>query len=167
MRGLPFVCTTGAPLVIYPLVRLGQRVRRTTRLSQEEHEHLSHISVEAFTGHRIVKAFAGEQYERQRFNAASDRLYRTNMKVTSSLSVLPPLMEWFGAFGIVGVLWYGSREIADGQLTSGEFTSFVATLLLMYGPIKRLSRVNANIQQAIAASERVFETLDIHTEPYG
>lgn len=162
---LALVCTTGAPLVIYPLVRLGQRVRRTTRLSQQEHEHLSHISVEAFSGHRIVKAFSGEQYERQRFNAASDRLYRTNMKVTSSLSILPPLMEWFGAFGIVGVLWYGSREIADGQLTPGEFTSFVAALLLMYGPIKRLSRVNANIQQAIAASERVFETLDIHTEP--
>ena len=53
------------------------------------------------------------------------------MKVTSTVSVLPPLMEWLGAFGIVGVLWYGSREIASGQLTSGEFTSFVAAMLLM------------------------------------
>jgi subfamily B ATP-binding cassette protein MsbA len=86
------------------------------------------------------------------------------MKITSSVSVLPPLMEWLGAFGIVGVLWYGSREIASGQLTSGEFTSFVAAMLLMYGPIKKLSRVNANIQQAIAAAERVFETLDTHSE---
>ena len=161
---LALVCLTGAPLVVYPLVRLGQRVRRTTRRSQEELERLSHITAEAFSGHRIVKAFGGEPYERQRFDEASERLYRTNMKVTSSLSALPPLMEWLGAFGIVGVLWYGSREIAANQLTSGEFTSFVAALLLMYGPIKKLSRVNANIQQAIAASERVFEMLDTHSE---
>ena len=161
---LALVCMTGAPVVVYPLVRLGQRVRRTTRRSQEELEHLSHITSESFSGHRIVKAFAGELYEQRRFDQAAERLYRTNMKVTSSLSALPPLMEWLGAFGIVGVLWYGSREIATGQLTSGEFTSFVAAMLLMYGPVKKLSRVNANIQQAIAASERVFEMLDTHSE---
>ena len=161
---LALVCMTGAPVVIYPLIRLGQRVRRTTRRSQEEMEHLSHITAEAFSGHRIVKAFAGEPYEQNRFDQASERLYRTNMKVTSSLSVLPPMMEWLGALGIVGVLWYGSREIAGGELTSGDFTLFVGALLSMYGPVKKLSRVNANIQQAIAASQRVFETLDTHSE---
>ena len=161
---LALVCMTGAPIVVYPLVRLGQRVRRTTHRSQEEQERLSHITAEAFSGHRIVKAFAGEPYERERFDQASFRLYQTNMKVTSTLSVLPPLMEWLGAFGIVGVLWYGSREIAIGQLSSGEFTSFVAALLLMYGPIRKLSRVNANMQQAVAASERVFDMLDTHGE---
>jgi len=161
---LALVCMTGAPVVLYPLVRLGQRVRRTTHRSQEEQERLSHITAEAFSGHRIVKAFAGEPYERERFDQASVRLYQINMKVTSTLSVLPPLMEWLGAFGIVGVLWYGSREIAFGQLSSGEFTSFVAALLLMYGPIRKLSRVNANMQQAVAASERVFAMLDTHGE---
>ena len=162
--GLALVCMFGAPVAVYPLVRLGQRVRRTTRRSQEEQERLSHITAEAFSGHRIVKAFAGEPYERERFDLASERLYQTNMKVTSTLSILPPLMEWLGAFGIVGVLWYGSREISLGQLSSGEFTSFVAALLLMYGPVRKLSRVNANIQQAVAASERVFELLDTHSE---
>ena len=162
--GLALVCVTGAPVVVYPLIRLGQRVRRTTRRSQEEQAHLSHITAEAFAGHRIVKAFGGEFYERQRFDRAANDLYRINMKVTSTFSVLPPLMEWLGAFGIVAVLYYGTNEIASGNLTSGEFTSFVAALLLMYGPIKKLSRVNASIQQAIAASERVFEILDTHTE---
>ena len=61
-------------------------------------------------------------------------------------------------------LWYGSRAIAAGRLTPGEFTSFVAALLLMYGPVKKLSRVNASLQQAIAAAERIFEVLDEHTE---
>ena len=62
--GLALVCVTGAPLVVYPLVRLGQRVRRSTRRSQEQTEHLSHIAAEAFAGHRIVKAFGAEQHER-------------------------------------------------------------------------------------------------------
>ena len=162
--GLALVCLTGAPVVVYPLIRLGQRVRRSTRRGQEELEHLSHISAEAFAGHRIVKAFAGEQYEQQRFDQASERLYRMNMKVTSSVSALPPLMEWLGAFAVVGVLWYGSREIAAGDLTPGGFSLFVGAMLLMYAPIKRLSRVNANIQQARAAAERVFETLDTRSE---
>ena len=161
---LALVCLTGAPLVVYPLVQLGQRVRRTTRRSQEQLELLSHLTVEAITGHRIVQAFQAEAFEHRRFHRASEQLYRTNMKVTSTLSVLPPLMELLGGFGIAGVLWYGSREIAAADLTSGEFVSFMAALLLMYGPVKKLSRVNANIQQALAAAERIFETLDTHTE---
>ena len=160
---LALVCMTGAPLVVYPLVRLGQRVRRTTRRSQEQLEHLSHLSVEAFTGHRIIQAFQGEAFERRKYDRASGRLYRTNMKVTSTLSALPPLMELLGGFGIAGVLLYGSREIAAGDLTPGQFVSFLTALLLMYGPVKKLSRVNANIQQAMAAGERIFETLDTHT----
>ena len=65
---------------------------------------------------------------------------------------------------MAGALWYGSQQIAAGRLTPGEFTSFIAALFLMYGPAKKLSRVNANLQQAIAASERIFEMLDTHTE---
>ena len=145
-------------------MRLGQRVRRTTRRSQEALEQLSHISAEAFTGHRIVKAFGTEAAEAAKFARAGYHLYRTNMKVTAALSSLPPLMELLGGFAMAGALWYGSREIAAGALTLGEFTSFIAAMFLMYGPAKKLSRVNANLQQAIAASERIFEMLDTHTE---
>ena len=157
-------CFISAPLIVYPLIRLGQRVRRTTRRSQEALEQLSHISAEAFTGHRIVKAFGSEAKEAEKFARAGYHLYRTNMKVTAALSTLPPLMELIGGLAMAGALWYGSREIADGSLTTGEFTSFIAALFLMYGLAKKLSRVNANIQQSIAASERIFEMLDTHTE---
>ena len=61
-------------------------------------------------------------------------------------------------------MWYGSREIAASRLTSGEFASFIAALFMMYGPVKKLSRVTAGLQQAAAAAERIFETLDVHTE---
>ena len=161
---LAVFCFISAPLIVYPLVRLGQRVRRTTRRSQEALEQLSHVSAEAFTGHRIVKAFGSEGKEAEKFNKAGYYLYRTNMKVMAALSSLPPLMELIGGVAMAGALWYGSREIAAGRLSSGEFTSFIAALFLMYGPAKKLSRVNANLQQAIAASERIFDLLDTHTE---
>ena len=161
---LAVFCVISAPLVVYPLVRLGQRVRRTTRRSQEALEQLSHISTECLPGHRIVKSFGNETKEAERFNRAGYQLFRTNMKVTAALASLPPLMELLGGIGMAIALWYGSREIASGRLTIGELTTFIATLLMMYGPAKKLSRVNANLQQAIAASERIFEMLDTHTE---
>jgi subfamily B ATP-binding cassette protein MsbA len=161
---LALVVVTGAPIVVYPLVRLGQRIRRTTRRSQEELEHLSHVTAEAFTGHRIVKAFGAEAHEGGRFGAAAERLYRTNLKVTSTVSILPPLMEFLGGLGIVALIWWGSRQIAGGRMTEGDFMVFVVAAFMLYGPIKRLSRVNTNIQQAIAASERIFEILDTHSE---
>ena len=161
---LALVAVTGAPLVVYPLVRFGKRIRSTTRRSQEQLEHLSHVTAEAFTGHRIVKAFGAEGHEEQRFRRASQRLYRTNLKVTSALAVLPPLMELLGGVAIVGLIWYGSRQIADKVLTEGDFAAFVAAAFMMYAPIKKLSRVNATLQQAMAASERIFEILDTHSE---
>ncbi|HKT79591.1 MAG TPA: ABC transporter transmembrane domain-containing protein [Vicinamibacterales bacterium] len=161
---LAIVCLTGAPLIVYPLVRLGQRVRRTTRRSQEALAQISHVSAEAFTGHRIVKAFAMEGQEAEKFRRAGYQLFRTNMKVTAALASLPPLMEILGGFGMAAAVWYGSRQISSGNLSIGDFTSFTSALLLMYGPAKKLSRVNASVQQAIAASERIFEVLDTHTE---
>ena len=161
---LALVAMTGAPLVIYPLVRLGQRVRRSTRRSQEELEHLSHLTAEAFTGHRIVKAFAAERHETDRFAAASQRLYRTNLKVTSTLSLLPPIMEFLGGLAIVALLWYGQRRIGSQAMTPGSFLAFIFAAFMLYTPVKRLSRVNANLQQSIAAATRIFEVLDTHSE---
>jgi len=161
---LTIVCLTGAPLIVYPLIRLGQRVRRTTRRSQEALGLISHISAEAFTGHRIVKAFGTESHETEKFNRAGLGLYRINMKVTAALSSLPPLMELIGGFGMAGALVYGSEQVASKHMQQGDFFSFMAALLLMYAPAKKLSRVNANLQQAMAASERIFEMLDTHSE---
>ena len=160
---LTLVTMTGAPVVLYPLVRLGQRVRRSTRRSQEQLEHLSHLTAEAFGGHRIVKAFGAEKHEALRFATASDKVYRTNLKVVSTVSVLPPIMEFLGGVAIVALLWYGQRRIASG-MTAGAFLAFIFAAFMLYTPVKRLSRVNANLQQAIAAATRIFEILDTHSE---
>jgi subfamily B ATP-binding cassette protein MsbA len=161
---LALVCLTGAPIVVYPLVRLGQRIRKTARRSQEALEVMSHVGAETFSAHRIVKAFGAEQREANRFRAVLMQLYRSNMRVVAALSVMPPAMEFVGGIGMALALWYGSDQIARERLTTGQFTSFMAALLLMYAPAKKLSRVNGNLQQTIAASDRIFEMLDTHTE---
>jgi len=161
---LALVCVTGAPIVVYPLVRLGQRVRRSTRRSQEAIERLSHIAAEAFTGHRIVKAFGAEEHESQRFKRASELLYRINLKITSTVAVLPLLLELLGGVAVVGLIWYGSGVISSGRTTQGSFLGFIFAAFMMYTPIKKLSRVNTNLQQAMAAAERIFTMLDTHTE---
>ena len=161
---LAMVCFTGAPIIVYPLVRLGQRIRRTARRSQEAQEHMTHVGAETFAAHRIVKAFGAEDREASRFRDALAYLYRTNMRVVRALSVMPPAMELLGGIGMAAALWYGSEQIAAGRLTAGDFTAFLAAMLMMYAPAKKLSRVNANVQQAIAAGDRIFELLDTHTE---
>jgi subfamily B ATP-binding cassette protein MsbA len=161
---LAIVCLTGAPIVVYPLVHLGQRIRRTARRSQEAQEVMSHVGAETFAAHRIVKAFGAEEREAGRFRDALTHLYRTNMRVVRALSLMPPFMELLGGVGMAGALWYGSEQIATGRLSTGEFTAFLAALLMMYAPAKKLSRVNANLQQAIAAGDRIFEMMDTHTE---
>jgi subfamily B ATP-binding cassette protein MsbA len=161
---LAIVCLTGAPLVVYPLVSLGRRVRRTTHRSQEALEQLSHTAAEAFAGHRIVKAFGAEDRELSKFERTSGHLFRTNMKVTSALSVLPPLMEFIGGIAFAGALWYGSQEITSGRMTTGQFVTFITALFLMYAPAKKLSRVNADLQQSRAAAERIFAMLDTDSE---
>ncbi len=125
---------------------------------------MSHVGAETFSAHRIVKAFGAEEREAGRFREALSQLYRTNMRVVRALSLMPPSMELLGGIGMAGALWYGSEQIATGRLTTGQFTSFLAALLMMYAPAKKLSRVNANLQQAIAAGDRIFEMMDTHTE---
>ena len=130
---LALVCVTAAPLVVYPLVRLGQRVRRTTRRSQEELEQRPHITAEAFTGHRIVKAFGAEARESGAFGRASQRLYRTNIKVTSALS------RAAAADGVPrrprgrrGDLVRQPANSRSGRLTPGDFSAFLAAAFMMY-----------------------------------
>ncbi len=109
-------------MLVYPLVRLGQRIRRTARRSQEAQEHMSHVGAETFAAHRIVKAFGAEEREATRFRDALRHLYRTNMRVVRALSLMPPAMELLGGIGMAGgaVVWQRGdrRRPADDRAIS-------------------------------------------------
>ncbi|MGH9325053.1 MAG: ABC transporter ATP-binding protein [Vicinamibacteria bacterium] len=161
---LAVVCLTTAPLAVYPLVTLGLKLRRTTDTGLERWRDITNILHETISGSRIVKAFRMEAFETERFETATNRLFRSNMRITRVISIMPPIMELLGGVGLAAAIWYGSRSIASGQMTTGEFTSFMAALFMMYTPVKKLSRVNATFQQALSAASRVFAVLDTEQE---
>ena len=161
---LALLSLIGMPLAFYPLVRLGRHVRSSSETSLRRWRDISEILQETISGFRVVKAFGMEGFETSRFRRAAQRLLNVNLRITRTTAVLPPLMELVGGLALVGALFYGSSAIRSGRLTTGEFTSFLAALFAMYTPIKRLSRVNATVQGALAAGSRVFEVLDTHQE---
>jgi subfamily B ATP-binding cassette protein MsbA len=157
---LALACLVTAPLAIYPLITLGRKLRRTSDTGLERWRDITNILHETITGSRIVKAFRMEAFETERFERATDRLFRTNMRMTRVISILPPIMELVGGIGLAAAIWYGSGRIAASVLTPGEFTSFMAALFMMYTPVKKLARVNATFQQALSAASHIFAVLD-------
>jgi subfamily B ATP-binding cassette protein MsbA len=152
------------PAALYPLVWLGRHLRASSETSLRRWRDISEILQETISGFRVVKAFGMEGFETERFRRAASRLFHVNMRMTRTTAVLPPLMEAVGGLALIVALVYGNDQIQEGRLTTGAFTSFLAALFWMYTPIKRLSRVNATLQGALAAGSRIFEVLDTHQE---
>ncbi|TKJ32037.1 ABC transporter permease [bacterium (candidate division B38) B3_B38] len=153
-----------APLVIYPIIKLGYKLRATSYSSQERMAELSTQLFETITGNRIVKAFGMEKFEIKKFIKATRRLLRVNLRAVRFVSLTPPLMEIIGAIAAALMIWYGGRQISRGLMSTGIFCTFLAAIYGMYEPIKKLSRVSNAFQQAIAASQRAFQVLDIVSE---
>lgn len=148
------------PFVLVPTVRLGKRIRRTTRNTQDYAAELNQILQETISGHSVVKSFSAEEIESNRFHAAASRLRRSNMRYVAQQALASPLIEFFAALTIVGLLWYARNQIKAGGMSTGAFTSFVIALLMLYEPVKRLTGIHNIFQQALGASSKVFEYLD-------
>src|SRR5579872_618395 len=148
------------PFVLVPTARIGRLIRRTTRRAQDDAAELNEILQETISGHQVVKSFGAEDAEANRFRLAADRLKSSNLRYVLQQALSSPLIEFFGAITIVGLLTYARTEIKAGTLTAGEFTSFVIALLMLYEPVKRLTGIHNIFQQALGASQKVFEYLD-------
>ena len=149
------------PFVLIPTSRLGRRIRRTSRRTQDATGELNQVLQESIAGHQVVKAFGAESYELRRFRAAAERLFRMNMRYVLIQGIPSPFIEVMGALTFVGLLWYGRNEIGHGILkTPEDFMSFLAALLFLYEPVKLLTNLHNIFQQAIGASEKVFGYLD-------
>jgi ATP-binding cassette, subfamily B, bacterial MsbA len=148
------------PFAFFPIVKFGQKLRAISTKSLEAMGDISVILHETIGGNRIVKAFCMEDYEKKRFAKENMRSFDYSMKSASVNSLSPPLMEFFGGIGIVAVIWYGGYSVIAGISTPGNFFSFLAALILLYEPVKRLSGMNMTLQQGIAAAFRVYEILD-------
>jgi subfamily B ATP-binding cassette protein MsbA len=161
---LATVSLLAMPGILHLLVRLGRRLRASNETSLRRWKDISEILQETISGFRVVKAFGMEGFEIARFRRAASRLLNVNMQITRASALLPPLMEGLGGVAFVAALFYGSYAIRDNHITIGSFVAFLATLFAMYTPVKRLSRVNATLQAALAAGHRILDVLDRHDE---
>src|ERR1700688_1477793 len=157
---LAIASLTVLPFVLVPTLRIGRRIRRTTRRAQDDAAELSQILQETISGHQVVKSFGAEEVESNRFRDRAARLRRSNLRYVAQQAIASPVIEFFGAVTIVGLLTYARLQIKSGAMTTGEFTSFVIALLMLYEPVKRLAGIHNIFQQALGASQKVFEYLD-------
>jgi subfamily B ATP-binding cassette protein MsbA len=154
------VSLTMLPFVLVPTLRLGRRIRRTTRSAQDNAAELNQVLQETLSGHQVVKAFGAEEVESNRFRDRAEKLRNSNLRYVAQQAIASPVIEFFGAITIVGLLTYARLQIKAGSMTTGEFSSFVIALLMLYEPVKRLTGIHNIFQQALGASQKVFEYLD-------
>jgi len=157
---LALVSLTLLPFVLVPTLRLGRRIRGTTRRTQDAAAELNQVLQETLSGHQVVKSFNAEDLESNRFRDRAERLRRNNLRYVRQQAIASPLIEFFGAVTIVGLLAYARLQIKAGAMSTGEFIGFVMALLMLYEPVKRLTGIHNIFQQALGASQKVFEYLD-------
>jgi ATP-binding cassette, subfamily B, bacterial MsbA len=148
------------PLIFYPIIRFGKKMRHASFDGQVSMGELSSLVEETVGGIRVVKAFGMEDYERGRFRRLTGDFLFHQLRMIRTQALSFPIMELLAGFGIAGVLLYGGMRVAAGETTAGTLVSFLAAAIMLYEPVKRLSGANNEIQQGLAAAERLFEVLD-------
>ena len=149
-----------APLAGITSSRLGRRIRKSTRGVQEGLGEAGIVLEEALSAQRVVKAFAREAYENERFTMRMRQSLRQALRRAVSQALLGPINEFIGFMAVVIVLWFGGREVLAGRLTAGDLVAFLFYLFMVVGPLMALSNLYSQMQAALAAAERVFALLD-------
>jgi subfamily B ATP-binding cassette protein MsbA len=152
------------PIAFFPVVEFGRRVRRISTGCQEAMADLNSFLHETLAGNKIVKAFGMESYEKKRFFNKTLDLFKLEMKAVIARSLSSPIMEFLGGLGIAFIIWYGGYKVITGSSTAGTFFSFMAAVLMLYDPVKKLSGLNNAVQQGLAAADRVFDIMEMESD---
>ena len=152
------------PIAFFPVVEFGRRVRRISTGCQEAMADLNSFLHETFAGNKIVKAFGMESYEKKRFFNKTLELFKLEMKAVVARSLSSPIMEFLGGLGIAFIIWYGGYKVITGSSTAGTFFSFMAAVLMLYDPVKKLSGLNNAVQQGLAAADRIFDIIETESD---
>jgi ATP-binding cassette, subfamily B, bacterial MsbA len=161
---LALVAFFAFPLAIRPIVSIGRRMRRVSANTQSELGQFTTLLDQTFQGARHVKAYGMEGYETKRAQRIIESLYRLVERAQRIRSVASPLMETLGGIAVALVILYGGHQVISQSRSPGAFFSFITALLLAYQPMKALAGLNANLQEGLAAAQRVFAVLDIEPE---
>lgn len=148
------------PLIVFPIVNVGKKLRKISTRSQEKMADINSLLIETIGGVRIVKAFSMEDYEMARFNRQNRDYYKLTMKSAKRTLLLGPGTELIGSFAGLFIFYWVGQEVIKGSLSFGVFALLMGSILSTIRPFKKLSQVNSLQQQALAANARIYEVLD-------
>src|SRR5210317_1224287 len=157
---LASVAFTVLPICVIPATQLGRRIRNNTKKSLKSMGFLTGTLQEAFSGIKVIKAFGREETQINKFKVENKQFYRFLRKAIKYNSLTSPAVEILAALGGGGVVWYGVHRVLSGDMTQGQLFSIVAAIMMMFTPIKRLTRVSNIMQKSVGAAEGVFSLLD-------
>ena len=153
-----------APLLLLPIVEVTRRLRRTTFSSRERIGEMGSLLSETLRGHRVIKTYGMEPFEADRFARANDRYFRVTRRTVRIQALNSPMMEVIAGIGLSAIFVYAAREIAAERMTVGGLVSFLAALMMLYKPLKDVTKVNMALQLALSSARRVFELIDSASE---
>ena len=153
-------------LITVPLVGLamdifGKKVRSAGSVIQERMSDITALMQESISSERVVKSFVREEFEIDRFHEQNELNFRAVMKDAQLSSLLTPTVEFLAALAVTVIIWFGGKEVVDGVITAGTLVAFLTYAVNLANPVKRLSRIYAQIQKAMAGADRVFALLDM------
>ncbi|MGB8516564.1 MAG: lipid A export permease/ATP-binding protein MsbA [Gallionella sp.] len=159
---LSLVVTPAVALVIYIINR---RLRNSSRDSQRAMGNITQVIEESVAAHKVVKLFGGQNYEQQRFTVETNDMRRHTMKQAAAAAANVPLVQLVAAIALAIIIYLATSQAKSDATTVGGFLSFVAAMLMLTAPIKRLTSVSEHMQRGLAAAESVFALIDTQSEP--
>ncbi|HXM75430.1 MAG TPA: ABC transporter ATP-binding protein, partial [Thermoanaerobaculia bacterium] len=161
---LAFVVFVLGPLVLLPIIDNTRRLGKAATSARERIGTMGSILSETLRGHRVIKTYAMEDFEDRRFEEANDRYFRVNRRTVRIQALNSPLMEILAGTGLAALFVYAASEIHAGRMQVGDLVSFLAALMMMYKPLKDVTRINMAVQLALSSAKRVFEIVDKESE---
>jgi len=161
---LALILLLGTPVIAWIIGVINKHFRRYSSRIQDSVGHINEIASEAIDGQRVVKTFGGQTYEDERFAAANEENRRLNMRMESTSAAAVPVIQWVAATAAAGVIFVATRDQNLEQLTAGTFVSFVASMMMLLAPMKRLAKVMSSLQRGVSAAESIFALIDTPAE---
>tara|TARA_B100001123_G_scaffold422751_1_gene532083 strand:+ start:5 stop:1675 length:1671 start_codon:yes stop_codon:yes gene_type:complete len=152
------------PLAIWPIRKIGKSIRKITHNIQSEIAVFSNSLSESIKGIRQVKAYNQEDYEKNKSFKTIEQIKNYFIRAAFVSNRLSPLMEFIGSLAIALSIYVGGVFVLDQTMTTGQFMSFLVSLLLAYQPVKALGNLNISIQEGLAGADRIFDLLDTREE---
>jgi subfamily B ATP-binding cassette protein MsbA len=166
---LAIVVFAVAPLVLLPIWHNTRRLGRAATAARERIGEMGALLSETLRGHRVIKTYAMEPFEERRFGEVNQAYFRVNRKTVRTQALNSPLMEVLGGVGLAALFIYAAGRIHAGQMKLGGLISFLVALMLMYKPMKDITRINMAVQIALSSARRIFELIDgeseVHEKP--